>query len=155
MAVDVAPDEHTLRILVATDSHVGFNEKDKVRGQDALNTFEEALQIGKANRADFILHGGDLFHENKPSRKCLYRTMDLLRRYSFGPGEVNFQVVSDPAIFARGVVNYEDPNTNVETPLFMIHGNHDDPGGDSNLAAGSLLEVAGLANCFGRSEDLE
>ncbi|CAE8638985.1 unnamed protein product [Polarella glacialis] len=81
--------------------------------------------------------------------------MDLLRRYSFGPGEVNFQVVSDPAIFARGVVNYEDPNTNVETPLFMIHGNHDDPGGDSNLAAGSLLEVAGLANCFGRSEDLE
>eukprot|EP00930_Biecheleria_cincta_P025372 TRINITY_DN18074_c0_g2_i1.p1 TRINITY_DN18074_c0_g2~~TRINITY_DN18074_c0_g2_i1.p1 ORF type:complete len:763 (-),score=132.80 TRINITY_DN18074_c0_g2_i1:310-2337(-) len=81
--------------------------------------------------------------------------MELLRQYSFGSGEVAFQVVSDPALFTRGSVNYEDPNLNVECPFFMIHGNHDDPGGESNLCAANLLEVAGLVNYFGRSEDLE
>ncbi|CAJ1401034.1 unnamed protein product [Effrenium voratum] len=82
------PDSETLRILVLTDTHVGFNEKDKVRGKDSMETLEEALQIGKSSKADLILHGGDLFHENKPSRGCLYRTMDLLRKYTLGSGEV-------------------------------------------------------------------
>ncbi len=27
------------------------------------------------------------------------------------------------------VVNYEDPNYNVSMPVFIIHGNHDDPTG--------------------------
>eukprot|EP00931_Biecheleriopsis_adriatica_P068125 TRINITY_DN42154_c0_g1_i1.p1 TRINITY_DN42154_c0_g1~~TRINITY_DN42154_c0_g1_i1.p1 ORF type:complete len:742 (-),score=142.44 TRINITY_DN42154_c0_g1_i1:75-2300(-) len=155
MADDELPDEDTLRILVATDTHVGYNEKDKLRGLDALNTFEEALQIGKSKKADLILHGGDLFHDNKPSRGCIYKTMELLRQYTMGSGEVYFQVVSDQSMFSRGAVNYEDPNLNVELPFFMIHGNHDDPGGESNLCAASLLEVAGLCNYFGRSEDLE
>lgn len=153
-AADVI-DEDTFRILVATDSHVGYNEKDKVRNKDSLTSFEEVLQIAKAKNADFILHGGDLFHENKPSRSCLYRTMDLLRRYLLGPGDIPFEVVSDPSIFARGMVNYEDTNVNVEIPMFMIHGNHDDPGGESSLSAANLLEVASLVNYFGRSEDLE
>lgn len=28
---------------------------------------------------------------------------------------------------SKKVVNYEDPNINVEIPTFSIHGNHDDP----------------------------
>jgi len=39
-----------------------------------------------------ILLGGDLFHDNKPSRNCLFRTMDLLRKYTQGDDAVNFQV---------------------------------------------------------------
>lgn len=148
-------DPDAFRILIATDNHVGYNEKDKVRGNDALNSFEEILQIAKDRGVDFVLHGGDLFHENKPSRGCLYRTMDMMRRHLLGPGDVGFQVVSDPSLFSRGMVNYEDANVNVEIPMFMIHGNHDDPGGESNLSAASLLEVASLVNYFGRSEDLE
>ncbi len=39
--------------------------------------------------------------------------------------------LTDPAeIFDhcdKKVVNYEDPNLNVEIPVFSIHGNHDDP----------------------------
>ena len=26
-------------------------------------------------------------------------------------------------------VNYEDPNYNISIPIFLIHGNHDDPAG--------------------------
>lgn len=152
---DELPDADTLRILILTDTHVGFNEKDKVRGKDSLETLEEALQIGKNGRADLILHGGDLFHENKPSRGCLFRTMNLLKQYTMGSGEVAFEVVSDPACFGTGQVNYKDPNLNIECPFFMIHGNHDDPGGESNLCAANILEVGGLCNYFGRHEDLE
>jgi len=148
-------DDDTLRILVATDTHIGYNEKDEIRGRDALNTFEEVLQIARQKNADFVLHGGDLFHDNKPSRGCLYRTMDLMRRYCFGPRDVGFQVVSDPMMFSRGMVNYEDPNVNIDMPIFMIHGNHDDPGGENNLSAANLLEVNCLVNYFGRQEDLE
>lgn len=32
---------------------------------------------------------------------------------------------------------------------FMIHGNHDDPGGESNLCAANLLEVDVLRGRFG------
>lgn len=45
---------------------------------------------------DFILHGGDLFHENKPSRATLHRTMALLREYTFGDAPVSIEVLSDP-----------------------------------------------------------
>merc|ERR1719316_932503 len=81
--------------------------------------------------------------------------MDLMRRYLLGSGDIGFEVVSDPTQFSRGMVNFEDPNVNVDIPMFMIHGNHDDPGGESNLSVASLLEVASLVNYFGRPDDLE
>lgn len=50
-----------------------------------------------ARQVDFVLLGGDLFHENKPSRRTLYRTMDILRRHCMGPEPVGFQVISEQA----------------------------------------------------------
>ncbi len=47
----------TLRILVATDNHLGGNEKDPIRGNDSFETFEEILQIAKERRADCVLLG--------------------------------------------------------------------------------------------------
>lgn len=35
----------TFRILVATDNHVGYLEKDPIRGNDSFESFEEILQI--------------------------------------------------------------------------------------------------------------
>ena len=45
-----------------------------------------------------ILQGGDLFHENKPSRYMLHRTMELLRRYCMGDDPVGIEVISDQAV---------------------------------------------------------
>jgi double-strand break repair protein MRE11 len=45
---------------------------------------------------DFILLGGDLFHENKPSRECLYQVTALLREYTLGDKPVQIELMSDP-----------------------------------------------------------
>ena len=50
------------RILVATDLHVGYGERDPVRAHDSFKTFEEVLILAQQQRADFILCGKlDLF----------------------------------------------------------------------------------------------
>lgn len=59
--------------------------------------------------------------------------MELLRKYCFGNRDIKFKILSDPKInFPNkfGTVNYEDPNFNIDLPVFSIHGNHDDPAGE-------------------------
>jgi len=106
-------------------------------------------------QVDFILLGGDLFHENKPSRSTLVKTIEILRRYCLNDQPVKFQVVSDQTVnFPNrfGQVNYEDPNFNVGLPVFTIHGNHDDPAGVDNLSAIDILSACNLVNYFGKMD---
>lgn len=49
-------------------------------------------------QVDFLLLGGDLFHENKPSRSCLVKAIEILRRYCLNDQPVQFQVVSDQTV---------------------------------------------------------
>ncbi|TPX67344.1 hypothetical protein SpCBS45565_g03855 [Spizellomyces sp. 'palustris'] len=152
------PDANTFKILIATDNHVGYMEKDPIRGNDSFEAFEEILQLAQENEVDFILLGGDLFHDNKPSRKCLHTTMTLLRQYCLGERPCQMDFLSDqkenfPNRFAT--VNYQDPNFNIGMPVFSIHGNHDDPSGDGSLCALDLLSVAGLVNYFGKQVEVD
>jgi double-strand break repair protein MRE11 len=90
------PTPSCFRILLATDNHIGYAEKDPVRGQDAINTFREILEIARDEDVDFILLAGDLFHENRPSRTCMHQTIALLREYTLGDRPVSFELLSDP-----------------------------------------------------------
>ena len=40
--------ENTFSILIATDNHLGYAEKDPVRGEDSFDTFKEILEIANA-----------------------------------------------------------------------------------------------------------
>ena len=51
----------------AIDRTQGVWEKDAERKEDSFKTFEEVLQMAVEHEADFLLLGGDLFHDNKPS----------------------------------------------------------------------------------------
>ncbi|KAI0293920.1 DNA repair exonuclease [Russula brevipes] len=152
--------EDTIRILLATDNHIGYLERDPIRGQDSVNTFKEILQLAVKNDVDFILLAGDLFHENRPSRDCLYQVMSLLREYTLGDKPVQIELLSDPsegkaAGFSFPAINYEDGNLNVAIPVFSIHGNHDDPQGagpEGALCALDMLSAAGLVNYIGKVE---
>jgi len=43
--IDDADPENTIKILLATDNHIGYMERDPIRGQDSINTFREILQL--------------------------------------------------------------------------------------------------------------
>uniref|UniRef100_A0A6Q2Y3R6 Double-strand break repair protein n=1 Tax=Esox lucius TaxID=8010 RepID=A0A6Q2Y3R6_ESOLU len=152
-------DEDTFKILIATDIHLGYLEKDAIRGNDTFTTFDEILKCAKEKQVDFILLGGDLFHENKPSRRCLYSCISLLRKYCMGDTPILFDVLSDQAVnFSTSKfpwVNYQDENINISIPVFSVHGNHDDPTGADGLCALDILSSAGLINHFGRSQSVE
>lgn len=144
---------NTLRVLVATDCHLGYMEKDEIRRFDSFQAFEEICSIAEKNEVDFLLLGGDLFHENKPSRSTLVKTIEILRKYCLNDRPVQFQVVSDQTVNFQNVfghVNYEDPHFNVGLPVFTIHGNHDDPAGVDNLSAIDILSASNLVNYFGK-----
>eukprot|EP00878_Enallax_costatus_P038248 GHUV01043428.1.p1 GENE.GHUV01043428.1~~GHUV01043428.1.p1 ORF type:complete len:122 (+),score=33.77 GHUV01043428.1:462-827(+) len=98
-----------------------------------------------------LLLGGDLFHDNKPSRTTVVKAIELLNKYCLGERPVRFQVLSDQKQnFVSGVVNFHNPNLNIGLPVFTIHGNHDDPAGPDNLSAVDLLSTCGLVNYFGK-----
>lgn len=52
-----------------------------------------------------VLLAGDLFHDNKPTRRTLHKTMEILKRYTMGPDPVQIQILSE-GNFAHGEANY-------------------------------------------------
>lgn len=100
-----------------------------------------------------VLLAGDLFHDNKPSRKAMYQVMRTLRKNCLGMRPCELEFLSDANEIFEGAfnhVNYEDPDINISIPVFSIHGNHDDPSGDGHFCSLDLLQCAGLVNYFGR-----
>eukprot|EP01083_Nonionella_stella_P073035 197195_1 len=150
-------DPDTLRVLLATDIHLGCFEKDELREPDSFRAFEEILKIGVEKKVDLVLLGGDLFHVSKPSLRSLHKCMRLLKKYSFGDRPINFDIVSDQKLNfpSEGRANFEDPNLNISMPVFSIHGNHDDPVGVGHYAAMDLMSVSNLVNYFGKATDLD
>lgn len=150
----------TFSILIASDCHLGYADRDELRKMDSINTFQEVLNIAKEKAVDFLLLGGDLFHENKPSRFTAQQCAALLRNNCMGEGEIRFDVVSDPKKnfahmeehFQR--VNINDPDLGICLPVFSIHGNHDDPSGLRYLSELDLLHTYGLINYFGKVKDV-
>jgi len=103
-----------------------------------------------------VLLAGDLFHDNKPSRKAMYQVMRSLRMNCLGDKPCELEMLSDASDIFEGAfnhVNYEDPDINVAIPVFSIHGNHDDPSGDGHFCSLDLLQVSGLLNYFGRTPE--
>ncbi|SMN22088.1 similar to Saccharomyces cerevisiae YMR224C MRE11 Subunit of a complex with Rad50p and Xrs2p (MRX complex) that functions in repair of DNA double-strand breaks and in telomere stability [Maudiozyma saulgeensis] len=148
------PGEDTIRILLTTDNHVGYNESDPITGDDSWKTFHEIMMLAKTHNVDMILQSGDLFHTNKPSKKSLYQVLKSLRLACMGDRPCELELLSDPAHVFRynefSNVNYEDPNFNISIPMFGISGNHDDATGDALLCPMDILHVSGLMNHYGK-----
>ncbi|KAK9384902.1 Mre11 DNA-binding presumed domain-containing protein [Lipomyces mesembrius] len=149
----ISSSPNTIRILISSDNHVGYNERDPIRGDDSWKTFHEVMVLAKERDVDMVLLAGDLFHENKPSRKAMYQVLKTLRATCYGDKPCELELLSEAELALRdafGHINYEDPDINVAIPVLAISGNHDDASGDGNLAALDILSVTGLVNHFGR-----
>lgn len=154
------------RVLIFTDTHLGYKSSDPIRANDAFDTFEEALYLAKNLRVDAIFHAGDLFDESYPSRSVTYRTMDLLSRYCrIGETRKNAETLEigftsntslcedEKRPFLLRTMNLRVPDER-KIPFFVIHGNHDCPNGANDLSPIDLLDVANLVTYFGSASDL-
>ncbi|KAK4494168.1 hypothetical protein PRZ48_014466 [Zasmidium cellare] len=151
-----APAADSIRILVSTDNHVGYMERDGVRHDDSWKSFDEVMGLAKEHDVDMVLLAGDLFHENKPSRKSMYQVMQSLRANTLGDKPCELQMLSDGSEHFAGSFNHVntlDQDINVAIPVFSIHGNHDDPSGEGNFAALDILAMSGLINYYGRTPE--
>ena len=120
-------DDDIIRILVSTDNHLGVFEKDPIRADDSYAAFEEVLITAKKKKADFVLLGGDTFHENKPSRRATHAAVSLLSKYCLGDDPIYVEVMNNQEeVFksGEGKVNYDNPFLSIGLPVFAIHGNH-------------------------------
>jgi double-strand break repair protein MRE11 len=114
--------------------------------------------LAKEHDVDLVLHAGDLFHENKPSRKSMYQVMKSLRLNCLGEKPCELEMLSDASENFGGMfdhVNYEDEDINIAIPVFAIHGNHDDPSGEGSFSPLDLLQASGFVNYFGRTPEVD
>ena len=134
--------------------HLGFQERDPVRSNDSFAAFEEVLITAKEKHADFLLLAGDMFHDNKPSRRTMHCAMNLLRTHCLGDDPVFVAIENDED--NQYEYNYTDPRHIISLPVFAIHGNHDDPvreGGIGDpLSAMDMLSVTKLVNYIGKQD---
>ena len=68
-----------------------LTNKTRIEGRSKI------FQIAKELQVDLVLLGGDLFHDNKPTRNTLVRAMNIIQEYSFCDDPVRFQILSNEA----------------------------------------------------------
>ncbi|MEN2500619.1 MAG: Double-strand break repair protein mre11a, partial [Marteilia pararefringens] len=143
-------EQNKLRILFLTDTHLGFLENDPIRGQDSFNSFSEILELAKKYDVDLILHGGDLYHDNRPSKNTENQCIQLIRSHTFGNKQLKFEFLSNKDYRA----NFEANQFSISYPIFAIHGNHDDRAGSKRVSALDILHSAGIINLFGNFDNV-
>ncbi|CAD8177206.1 unnamed protein product [Paramecium octaurelia] len=129
-----------IKFLVASDNHLGANENvgpKSNRYQDAFEAFEEVLQIATQQNVDFVILGGDLFHEKHPTEHCLLKCVDILQRHVFGDNFGGIQLELNSLNYQP---NFSCSNFNVQLPIFIINGNHDDIVTERNESV-SILDI--------------
>jgi len=131
----------TFRILIATDNHLGFLEKEETRRDDSFLAVQEVFEKSYQNNADFLLLGGDLFHENTPSKYTLNRTFEIFNNNVLGHRDHQFKTLS-----TEWNLNYLNPSLQISMPVFIVHGNHDDPSVDTRISAIDLLQNSNYVN---------
>ena len=127
----------------------------------------------------FCVLGGDLFHENNPSRETRIRVNRIFRKYVFDGAATELECMSRPEdTFGHSsfkCVNFEDANYGIAMPVFTIHGNHDDLSGTVSLRGEmrvfynalycnalfqstselDALHEVGLLNLYGRFQEVD
>ena len=89
---------------MATDNHVGYAERDHIRGDDSWKTFHEVMCLAREKDVDMVLLAGDLFHDNKPSRKAMFNVMRSLRMNCYGEKPCELEMLSDSSEVFEGYI---------------------------------------------------
>lgn len=63
------------------------------------------MSLARTRDVDMVLLAGDLFHDNKPSRKAMYHVMESLRRNCLGDKPCSLEILSDQSEHFSGYAN--------------------------------------------------
>lgn len=156
--------EPSFRILVLTDNHMGYNNLDTISGkvsqipsnlifQDSFEAVEEILQRAKDEKVDFVIQGGDLFHDANPSLEVLNKGMEVFTNTIYGKKEHDYKIKNLDKSCSS--LNLYDRNINIAVPVFSIHGNHDYPTNSNWKSVLEILKTTNLINYFGKKNELD
>ncbi len=108
-----------MRIAFISDTHLGYNWRDKELKEDAVRQAREAFLKAISMNVDFIVHPGDIFDDKVPKPEVWVEALKIfaLPQMANNTGVKPVTKVRSPLPF-RGI------------PVIAIHGNHDRRGGN-------------------------
>lgn len=102
-----------MKILHFSDTHLGFNDLDKVgpngvnlREQDFYDTFKFVINQALEIKPDLIIHSGDFFHRPSPPNRPMIFALEQLNRLA---------AAKIPIVVIAG--NHETPKTIYTSPI--------------------------------------
>ena len=79
--------------------------------------------LAKEKDVDMVLLAGDLFHDNKPSRKAMFNVMRSLRMNCYGEKPCELEMLSDSSEVFEGYANMNKINFTACQQLTSVVGN--------------------------------
>ncbi|KAI5172974.1 double-strand break repair protein MRE11 [Nematocida sp. LUAm3] len=147
-----------IKVLVTTDNHLGYLERDPIRGEDSFRAFEEVFDHANRLQVDCVLICGDLFHEANPSKYTMLRAIEILKKHCIGNRPVEIECISNKSFKGtqgkEHITNYYSENINIGLPVFSIHGNHDEPSGYKGVSSLDIFAELQLINYFGSIDSM-
>ncbi|MDN5354041.1 MAG: repair protein SbcD/Mre11 [Candidatus Cloacimonadota bacterium] len=95
-----------IKIVFCADTHLGFDmpifprTSHRRRGNDFFNNFAKVLQFARSQKADFLVHGGDLFHRSKVPALVVNKTYKML----FATAENGIKIILVPGNHERSIL---------------------------------------------------
>ncbi|KAF7701484.1 Double-strand break repair protein MRE11 [Cucumispora dikerogammari] len=136
-----------MRILIHSDTHLGYSESNKSTPSDSFVSLAEILHKATSihQPIDLIINAGDLFDTNNPSKSTLNKTIKIFKHFllTTSSNQVNNKYKTNvPLVF-------NDMKVNIKIPYLTINGNHDETGIRS-VSPLKLLHNIGVLHYFGR-----
>ena len=143
----------SFKIMIMTDNHMGYAEKNPLLHNDSFEAVEEILLASSNNQVDFVIQGGDLFHQEVPSQSTLKRGIEIFANAVYGDKLHQFSIINQEN--PNSEINFKSGKVQICLPIFCIHGNHDYPQLQNSKSVLELLSTAKLVNYFGKHTSME
>ena len=108
-----------MKILHLSDTHLGFSDLDRLsssgvnlREEDFYRAFTQIIDAPIAQKVDFVIHTGDLFHRPSPTNRAISVALEEFNRLNSA---------KIPLILIAG--NHETPKTKALSPILKIFEN--------------------------------
>lgn len=125
-----------IRILFLADTHLGFDLpfrpriQIRRRGLDFFQNFKKVLNFALVNKADCIIHGGDLFYRSRIPKRLVEIVFEPLKNVA----DAGIPILIVPGNHERSVIPHSEFSMHPNIHVFTYPRTFDLSKGDCNLA---------------------